>query len=171
MSEETDKVKLYNPHNGVTGRDGGPYLDEEERRLAEVRRAAIEGRKPDEKNPPATAGTPLVTGGELVAMANPASIPSQQQVSANADPLVGGLDALVKDKGNNLAVFSEREDVASVDTDQAKRDAHPATNPASPVYVSKDPDYMDQSSKEDYGQEEYDDDDDALEALTAPSDK
>jgi hypothetical protein len=104
-------------------------------------------------------------------MANPASIPSQQQVSANADPLVGGLDSIVKDKDNNVEVFAERLDVATVDTDQAERDKHPATNPASPVYVSKDPDYMDQSSKEDYGQEEYDDDDDALEALTAPSDK
>lgn len=166
MPEET--VNLYNPHNGLTGRDGGPYLDEEERRLAEVRRAAIEGRKPDEKNPPASAGTPLVTGPELTRMANPASNPSQQQVSNNGDPLVGGLDALAKDKNNNFGVFSEREDIAKVDTDQAERDAHPATNPASPVYVSKDPDYMDQSSREDYGQEEYDDPDDALEALTTP---
>lgn len=166
MSEET--VNLFNPHSGLTGRDGGPYLDEEERRLAEVRRAAIEGRKPDEKHPPASAGTPLVTAAELTAMANPASIPSQQQVTANGDPLVPGVDALAKDKDNMLEVFSKRVDVSSVDTEQAKRDAHPATNPASPVYMSKDPEDLDKDTLGHNGVEEYDDDDDALEALTAP---
>lgn len=169
MSEDKS-VDLFNPHNGLTGRDGGPYLDEEERRLAEVRRAAIEDREPDLKSPPASAGTPLVTAGELAAMANPASIPSQQQVSANADPLVPGVKSLAEDDDNMLEVFSQRVDVASVDTEQAKRDAHPATNPASPVYVSKDPDDVDKNTHEQPGLEEYDDEDAALDALTTPDD-
>lgn len=166
MSEE--KVDLFNPHAGLTGRDGGPYLDQEERRLAEVRRAAIEDREPDFDNAPATAGTPLVTAGELAAMANPASIPSQMQVSQNIDPLVPGVDALVKDEDNLLEAFSERGDINAVDDERVARDAHPATNPASPVYVSHDPEDVDKSSREQYGQEEYDDEDDTLEALTTP---
>jgi hypothetical protein len=71
-------LKLYNPHDGLTGRDGGPYLDQVEREAAEIRRAKIENREPDLENPPAVAGTPLVTGAQLAAIANPASNPSQQ---------------------------------------------------------------------------------------------
>lgn len=168
MSEE--KVDLFNPHAGLTGRDGGPYLDQEERRLAEIRRAAIEDREPDFDKAPATAGTPLVTAGELAAMANPASIPSQQQVSANADPLVPGVKALVEDEDNMLEAFSQRGDITKPDDDAIERDAHPATNPASPVYVSHDPEDVNKNTKEQPGLEEYDDEDDALEALTTPDD-
>lgn len=42
-----------------------PYLDDVQRAQAEVQRAAVEGRKPDLKNPPATQGTPLKTVDEL----------------------------------------------------------------------------------------------------------
>ena len=166
MSEE--KVDLFNPHNGLTGRDGGPYLDEEERRLAEIRRAAVEDREPDFDNTPASAGTPLVTAGELVAMANPASIPSQQQVSANADPLVVGVSSLVESDDNLLEKFSERVDINAADPETVERDANPGTNPASPVYVSKDPNDVDSNTKETVPVEEYDDEDDALDALTTP---
>lgn len=73
-----EDIKMYNPHDGLTGRDGGPYLDQVENEAAEIRRAKIEDREPDLVNPPPAAGTPLVTGPELVKMANPASNPSQQ---------------------------------------------------------------------------------------------
>lgn len=169
MSEET--VDLYNPHSGLTGRDGGPYLDEEERRLAEVRRAAIEGREPDLDTPPASAGTPLVTAGELVAMANPASVPSQQQVSNNANPLASGVKHLVENEDNLLEKFSERVDINAADEETVARDAHPGTNPASPVYTSHDSDEVDANTKEIPAVEEYDDEDEALEALTTPDSK
>ncbi len=37
----------------------GTYLDDEQRKIAEVKRAEVEGREPDLENPPATQGTPL----------------------------------------------------------------------------------------------------------------
>lgn len=45
------------------------YLDDVERRNAEVARARVEDREPDLKNPPATQGTPMVSvvvGTEIV---------------------------------------------------------------------------------------------------------
>jgi hypothetical protein len=40
---------------------GGTYLDRVERERAEVARAKVEGREPDLDNPPACAGTPVIT--------------------------------------------------------------------------------------------------------------
>lgn len=68
---------IYNANDGLTGRDGGPYLDQEEDRLAEERRARVEGRKPDLENPPASSGTVLVTAGQLLANAGVNNVPSQ----------------------------------------------------------------------------------------------
>lgn len=59
-------VPLYNPNDGITGRDGGPYLDQVEAEQAEVRRAKVEGREPDLDNPPATAGIPLTTAAQMI---------------------------------------------------------------------------------------------------------
>ena len=67
---------LYNPNDGLTGRGGGPYLDQEEDRLAEERRARIEGREPDLENPPASGGTVLVTAGQLLANQGVNNLPS-----------------------------------------------------------------------------------------------
>lgn len=88
MSDDnTKEVNLFNPHDGLTGRDGGPYLDLVERERAEEIRAKVEGRKPDFKNPAATAGTPLVTSNQLVVMSNPASNPSQGNSTPEADAI------------------------------------------------------------------------------------
>lgn len=57
---------LFNPNDGVTGRDGGPYLDEVEAVEAEKRRAEKEGRKPDLVNPPASAGIQLSTAAQML---------------------------------------------------------------------------------------------------------
>lgn len=40
---------------------GGVYLDQVQREKAEIARAKAEGREPDLDNPPAAAGTPLVS--------------------------------------------------------------------------------------------------------------
>ena len=68
---------LYNPNDNVTGRDGGPYLDEVEARNAEARRAVVEDREPDYDNPPATAGIPLVTAGRQAHTVGVNNLPSQ----------------------------------------------------------------------------------------------
>lgn len=131
-----EEKNLYNPHDGLTGRDGGPYLDQEERRLAEIRRAAIEGREPDFEQAPATAGTPLVTASELVAMANPASIPSQ----AAYDPAADSIERLAKDETFPVNAFATREKTQEeVDAEKAAEsgDDH-LSNPANPTTASVD---------------------------------
>ena len=104
-------VDLFNVHQGLTGRDGGPYLDQVEAIEAEKRRAVVEGREPaDLSKPellPATAGTPLVTAGELSRMANPTSNPSME----STDGAVAALESAAKDKDNPLTVHSSRADI------------------------------------------------------------
>lgn len=74
---ETQEQRLYNPNDNITGRDGGPYLDIEEAKAAERRRAEVEGREPDFEDMPATAGIPLVPGPTLLATASVNNLPSQ----------------------------------------------------------------------------------------------
>ena len=129
MSEGT--VNLYNPHDGLTGRDGGPYLDNEERRLAEIRRAAIEDREPEFDKAPATAGTPLVTGPELMRMVNPASTPSQY----GTDPAGVTVDILADSDESPVVAFSQREKTDD-ELEAEKKASEP--NPANPTIVSQD---------------------------------
>ena len=74
---KTETVKLYNVNDGVTGRDGGPYMDQVDAIQAEIQRAKVEGREPDLDNPPATAGQVLVTGSQLLLNSN--AIPASKQ--------------------------------------------------------------------------------------------
>lgn len=76
-------VKMYDVNQGF-GRDGGPYMDEVDRRQAEVNRARVEGREPDLDNPPPIAGTQLVDAATLVDQYNPASHPSMDSGAALA---------------------------------------------------------------------------------------
>jgi hypothetical protein len=131
----SDDVKLYNPHDGITGRDGGPYLDQEERRLAEIVRAAKEDREPDFENAPATAGTPLVTAAVLVATVNPASNPSQE----NADPVVLAVAKLLDDEDYNVSPFSVREKTdQEKENEKAANDASIHNNPSNSTIRSTD---------------------------------
>lgn len=57
---------LYNPNDRLTGRDGGPYLDQVQAQQDEILRAKREGRKPDLDNPSANAGIPLSTAAQLI---------------------------------------------------------------------------------------------------------
>lgn len=131
-----EKVNLFNPHDGLTGRDGGPYLDQVERNNAEIVRAAKEGRKPDLENAPATAGTPLVTASELVKMANPASVPSQ---AGTTDAMTNAVDTLAANEDFPVSAFAAREKTdAEKEAARLAESNDPFDNPASPVWVSKD---------------------------------
>lgn len=89
-------VPLYNTNDGLTGRDGGPYLDQEEMRIAEERRAKVEGRKPDYDNPGPTAGIQLRTAAEIIHHGvHNVIIPSQTNNQRTFDVVV---DAAAKDK-------------------------------------------------------------------------
>lgn len=90
---------LYNANDGLTGRDGGPYLDLEENRLSEERRARIEGRKPDLVNPAASSGTQLRTASQQFANAGVNNLPSQSDTVASAE---NSLKAIADDKSNLL---------------------------------------------------------------------
>lgn len=118
--------KLYNPHDNLTGRDGGPYLDQVERARAEEIRARVEGREPDLDDPGPVAGTPLVVGAQLAFMANPASNPSQSQ----RDPAAMAVDAMA---------VNDDFPVKSVATAQMPDlSSPPAYNPADPSVRSVD---------------------------------
>lgn len=90
---------LFNQHEGLVGRDGGPYLDEEERREAETRRARIENREPDYDNAPATAGTPLVPAEYLANNVGVNSAPSKLTGGTSADFVKDSLLALKDTEG------------------------------------------------------------------------
>lgn len=57
---------LYNPNDRLTGRDGGPYLDQVQNLEAEKLRAKVEDREPDFDNPAASAGIQLSTAAQLL---------------------------------------------------------------------------------------------------------
>lgn len=64
MSDLQD-TGFYNAQDGLKARDGGPYLDHENRKVAEIRRAQQEQREPVDLNGPlpADVGTTLVVAG------------------------------------------------------------------------------------------------------------
>lgn len=64
MSEPTP---VYNVAEGISGRDGGPYLDRVQSLEHEVVSAAREGREPNYENPLPGPGVQAVTAGALFA--------------------------------------------------------------------------------------------------------
>lgn len=107
MSDKT--VPLFNPNDGVTGRDGGPYLDQVQAVEAEKVRAKIEGRSPDLDNPPAHAGIPLNTAGQQAFTVGVNSNPSQANRNYTDDD--SQFDAAVKSNDNLLHAVSTREQI------------------------------------------------------------
>jgi len=85
-AETPETSKYYVAQDGVSGRDGGPYLDQIEREQGEVLRARAEGRDVDFEKASAVAGTVLVTGGQLTDNVN--SNPSMLGVSETTEPKV-----------------------------------------------------------------------------------
>lgn len=104
---------LYNANDGVTGRDGGPYLDEVEAREAEKRRAIVEKREPDLDNPPATAGIQLNTAAQMIYGAGPVLHPSQEHMQYNHAAV--GFQAAADNDEILLTQRSEIPDAATED--------------------------------------------------------
>lgn len=116
-----DTRPVFNQHDGLTGRDGGPYLDQVEAYNAEVQRAQVEGREPDFDNLGSTAGTPLVPAVVLKHGHNVNSIPSQ----GNVDATLLAVDAAVNDEDNLLqpkgeGVFPEPRDAFAPAEDEVE---------------------------------------------------
>lgn len=77
--KKKDAVKLYNANDGLSGRDGGPYLDLEEARQAEKRRAFVEDREPDYDTMSLGAGVRLVNANQLIQVEGVTNTPSQSE--------------------------------------------------------------------------------------------
>lgn len=65
--EAEKRPSLFVATEGAAGRDGGPYLDREQRREQEILNARREGRAPNFENPAFAPSTVLITEGELAA--------------------------------------------------------------------------------------------------------
>lgn len=101
--------RLYNANDGVTGRDGGPYLDEVEVIRAEERRALVEDREPDYDNPPATAGIQLNTAAQMMFTVD---VNRPSTTVAAFDEADARFSRAADDDNTNLRVFSEIPDEA-----------------------------------------------------------
>jgi hypothetical protein len=137
------KVDLYNPNDGLLGRDGGPYLDQVEAAQAEIRRAAVEGREPDLENPGPYSGIHLVTAGQLVHDVSTLNVPSRDgtgvqdeaaQALANSEHVLSSAVASVEDingASNEDVVKAEKEVSATGTSARAtkKTAAKKATSP------------------------------------------
>lgn len=133
--------KLFNANDGLTGRDGGPYLDEVEMRDAEKRRAAVENRKPDLENPGPTAGTYLVPGSYLLAQNNVPNIPSQDDkdvVGAALSKHVDGKDFLPKSYGE-VPTQKELDELVAEARENLVESPLPSDSQSKPVPVDEDP--------------------------------
>lgn len=118
---ETTTVAFYNQHEGTHGRLAGKYLDEEERKQAEIDRAASEGREPQLESSPAGAGTPLVLEAQL-----PDNSLAVSAADANALPEVTPAAELPVDLS---------AEVTDVDTTQQEQEATENGNYGNPPVI------------------------------------
>jgi hypothetical protein len=97
---DKDFIYVHNldPARQIPGTN--PYLDVEQRKAAEVSRAAVEGREPDLENPPASQGTPFRSAEQLAA-----ELPPHATVKADVTLPV----TVTKDEADAAA---DREEVA-----------------------------------------------------------
>lgn len=126
---------LFNPNDGLTGRDGGPYLDVVEAQEAERRRAEVEGREPDFENLQPTAGVPLVTAAQIAQTLGVPNNPSQERSRAFEQAVKA---ASVSPDAVVAPVYSERptdeeieEQAAQVESDE-KTNADPFSSENTP---------------------------------------
>lgn len=139
-----DSIPLYNPNDRLTGRGGGPYLDQEEQRVAEERRAVVEGRKPDLKNPPATAGIQLSTAAQMLHTVDVNQPSAFHETGPQADKMFANA---AKDKDNPLKAVSEIP-ADTVQKPLAKGDSPASANVFEPVSEDDDDEADDDDSFE-----------------------
>lgn len=129
-------TKLYDANDGITGRDGGVYLDQVERERAEEARARVEGREPDYDNPGGTAGTVYVTADQLLAHRTLNHSPSQSsKFDVTSDDIV---TAYAADDKHDLKVAFDAPDVPDTDEEEDKKEEEktPVAKKAAPTTAS-----------------------------------
>lgn len=107
-SDEPKTIDLYDANKGLLKRTGGPYLDEEERKKAEERRAVVEDREPDLEHPPASVGTQLV--------------PKEYLRETDTDHSAAALGGYVELEHEPEGVLTVQEDVSEPDPSQVDWD-------------------------------------------------
>lgn len=107
MAEE-----YYNANDGVFGRTGGPYLDIEQDKAEEIRRASIEGREPDFDNLQASAGTLLVPANVLVQRFNATHL-DNQELRKFGGTIEAPVRAIVPDEDSEEVVDASEDNSAS----------------------------------------------------------
>lgn len=135
---ETEKVNFYNPNDGIHGRDGGPYLDQEQQVQQERLNAFREDREPDYANLPLHPGiqpvseTALVQGYNSTALAGQANLSS---VAIEAAPLLvaevereGEDDRTAKEKRADSAKAKESEEAKKASDEKSAAGASVTDN-------------------------------------------
>src|SRR6478609_5145327 len=137
---------LYNPNDGVTGRDGGPYFDEVQAQQDELRRARVEKREPDLDNPGANAGIQLSTAGQMLATLSASNLPSRYNAR---ETVVNDIFEGSKEKFQTV-VFDEVPDTSGQETnedlDKDDDDLFNEHDPNAPVSASSDDKDADKSA-------------------------
>ena len=128
----TEPQNLYNINDGLYGRGGGPYLDQELAKAAEIKRAKIEGREPDLDNPPVGGESRLVSAEFLVeADRNYNGLPTLESIStADAEEIIA---TLVADEGSILKANSVIPGDAPVEEDTEVTEEDSELPPEVPV--------------------------------------
>jgi hypothetical protein len=139
-ADETKDTGFYNPHDGLKGRDGGPYLDYVEREQAEKIRANKEDREPVfDGSTPAVAGTPLVPASQVIDNSH-TSNPSR----AGAPGLESALDDTVFDETDFLAdpvtVLPVSTGTEAPSEDERTKDGGKSASPGAEVQRGEGPD-------------------------------
>lgn len=132
-----DTVPVYNVNDGIHGRQGGPYLDEELLRRQEELAARAEGREVDYTNIGGSTGVQLVTGEELLRV-HASTLPVGTGVPEITAPVYGYIPnpakARAKAEQEDLDAAVKRaeaggENGPSVDDTQTSDSVVPDNNP------------------------------------------
>ena len=113
----TETVKVYNPNDGITGRDGGPYHDIEEAKAREARSAQRESRTVNKNATPRGIGIPEKTERDIL---DRRYIPGSLGGDVLQDDIVekhlknGNVGEIVVDRSE----FKTTHDIPSLDLDE-----------------------------------------------------
>lgn len=123
-------VKLFNPNEGLHGRQGGPFLDDVQRRQAEETRAIREGREPDYENMQPYVGDQLRTEEQLLQEAIHSATPPELTnfEGITAKPVLEIADEDMATDPENPAVKEQEDEDNSDEVNEDENEA-PLDNP------------------------------------------
>lgn len=121
-------TKLYNANDGLTGRTGGPYLDIEQAKQAEISRAVAEDREPNFETMASGPSIQLVTAEQLITQAGH-NRPSDFDPKTTSQSAV---DGIVANSDNNLTVFVDTKDDEADEPVNSEPEFDAEGNPVNP---------------------------------------